>query len=96
MPRRKTNAIPRLTKTVNVRVPSILDAEIRAECRRHDLPVSHFGRKSFEFFLDHIRKRKNLYDESRVNLSSRAQGDRLKQVPPPAAASQHAPAAATV
>jgi hypothetical protein len=47
MPRRKTNAVPRLTKTVNVRVPSILDAEIRAECRRHDLPVSHFGRKSF-------------------------------------------------
>jgi hypothetical protein len=62
MPRRKTNAVPRLTKTVNVRVPSILDAEIRAECRRHDLPVSHFGRKSFEFFLDHIRQRSNLYD----------------------------------
>ncbi len=66
MPRRKTNAVPRLTKTVNVRVPSILDAEIRAECRRHDLPVSHFGRKSFEFFLDHIRQRSNLYDAGAI------------------------------
>jgi len=94
MPRRKTNAVPRLTKTVNVRVPSILDAEIRAECRRHDLPVSHFGRKSFEFFLDHIRQRNNLYDESRVDISSRASADRLQQVPPAVAASQSAPLAA--
>ncbi len=88
MPRRKTNAIPRLTKTVNVRVPSILDTEIRAECRRHDLPVSHFGRKSFEFFLAHLRQVSSLYEETPLKMRSRIPGDRLPQ-------GQTAPTAAT-
>ena len=64
MARKKTNAVPRYSKTINVRVNSLLDTEIRAACKKHDLPVSHFGRKSFQFFLDHILGKSSLYDSA--------------------------------
>ena len=68
MARRKTNAVPMRTETINVRVTPVLSEEIRAECLRLDLPVSHFGRKSFEFFLAHLRQKSSIYDESSQKL----------------------------
>ncbi|NDG30640.1 hypothetical protein EB118_11285 [bacterium] len=68
MPRKKMNAAAARSETINVRVTPVLSEDIRAECLRLDLPVSHFGRKSFEFFLSHLRQKSSLYDESSQKL----------------------------
>ena len=80
MPRKKANQIPRYNRTVNTRLPSLLDFQVREECSRLDVPVSFFSRKALEFYLSHIRARRDVFD--------------LPEMPSSAAASQSA--AATV
>ena len=62
MPRRKTNQVRRYNKTINTRIPSLLDHQIQSECRRLDIPMSLFARKAFEQFLIQIRSRRDALD----------------------------------
>ena len=57
MARKKTNQIPELARALNVRVPSLLESEIRSVCKRHDLSISHFGRRAFQQYLAVRRQR---------------------------------------
>ena len=54
MARKKTNQIPTLSHALNVRVPTLLENEIRSVCKRHDLSISHFGRRAFQQYLSTI------------------------------------------
>jgi hypothetical protein len=63
MARKKTNQIPTLSKALNVRVPSLLEIEIRSVCKRHDLSISHFGRRAFQQYLTAIKEKKSLFEE---------------------------------
>ena len=60
MARKKTNEIPELSRAVNVRVPSLLESEIRSVCKRHDLSISHFGRRAFQQYLLAIKDKGSL------------------------------------
>lgn len=62
MPRRKTNQVRRYNRTINTRIPSLLDHQIQSECRRLDIPMSLFARKAFEQFLIQIRSRRDALD----------------------------------
>jgi len=62
MPRRKTNQVRRYNRTINTRIPSLLDHQIQSECRRLDIPMSLFARKAFEYFLIQIRSRRDALD----------------------------------
>ena len=63
MARKKTNQIPKLSKALNVRVPSLLEIEIRSVCKRHDLSISHFGRRAFQQYLTSIKDKSSLFEE---------------------------------
>jgi hypothetical protein len=63
MARKKTNQIPELARALNVRVPSLLESEIRNVCKRHDLSISHFGRRAFQQYLATIKEKKSLFEE---------------------------------
>ena len=62
MARKKTNEIPELSRAVNVRVPSLLESEIRSVCKRHDLSISHFGRRAFQQYLLAIKDKASLFE----------------------------------
>ena len=62
MARKKTNQVPKLSHALNVRVPSLLENEIRSVCKRHDLSISHFGRKAFQQYLLAIKDKASLFD----------------------------------
>ena len=62
MARRKTNEIPALANALNVRVPSLLESEIRSVCKRHDLSLSHFGRRAFQQYLLTIKDKSSLFE----------------------------------
>ena len=62
MARKKTNKIPELSRAVNVRVPSLLENEIRSVCKRHDLSISHFGRRAFQQYLATIKDKASLFE----------------------------------
>jgi hypothetical protein len=63
MTRKKTNQIPKLSRALNVRVPSLLEIEIRSVCKRHDLSISHFGRRAFQQYLATIKDKASLFEE---------------------------------
>jgi len=63
MPRKKTNAIPPLARTINIRVPSELEGEVRQMCKAHDLSTSNFCRKAIRHFLQFVKGSDNLYKE---------------------------------
>jgi hypothetical protein len=63
MARKKTNEIPELARALNVRVPSLLENEIRSVCKRHDLSISHFGRRAFQQYLAAIKDKASLFEE---------------------------------
>ena len=63
MARKKTNQVPTLSHALNVRVPSLLENEIRSVCKRHDLSISHFGRRAFQQYLATIKEKKSLFEE---------------------------------
>jgi hypothetical protein len=63
MPRKKTNAIPPLARTINVRVPTELEGEIRSVCKAHDLSTSNFCRKAIRHFLHAVKGKDHLYQE---------------------------------
>jgi hypothetical protein len=63
MARKKTNEIPALARTINVRVPSALEGEVKEVCKAHDLSTSHFCRKAIRHFLHAIKGKDNLYQE---------------------------------
>ena len=63
MARKKTNQIPTLSHALNVRVPSLLEIEIRSVCKRHDLSISHFGRRAFQLYLATIKDKASLFEE---------------------------------
>jgi hypothetical protein len=63
MARKKTNAIPALSHAFNVRVPTLLENEIRSVCKKHDLSISHFGRRAFQQYLATIKEKKSLFEE---------------------------------
>ena len=62
MARKKTNQIPELARALNVRVPSLLESEIRSVCKRHDLSISHFGRRAFQQYLAAIKEKASLFE----------------------------------
>ena len=62
MARKKTNQLPKLSKALNVRVPSLLESEIRNVCKRHDLSISHFGRRAFQQYLAAIKEKASLFE----------------------------------
>ena len=62
MARKKTN-VPSLSHALNVRVPILLESEIRNVCKRHDLSISHFGRRAFQQYLATIKEKKSLFEE---------------------------------
>ena len=62
MARKKTNEIPELARALNVRVPSLLENEIRSVCKRHDLSISHFGRRAFQQYLATIKEKASLFE----------------------------------
>ena len=61
MARKKTN-LPSLSHALNVRVPSLLESEIRNVCKRHDLSISHFGRRAFQQYLATIKDKASLFE----------------------------------
>ena len=63
MPRKKTNAIPPLARTINVRVPTELEGEVRSVCKAHDLSTSNFCRKAIRHFLHAVKGKEHLYRE---------------------------------
>lgn len=63
MARKKTNAVPAFARTINVRVPSALEGEVKEVCKAHDLSTSHFCRKAIRHFLHTIRNNDHLYQE---------------------------------
>lgn len=63
MPRKKTNAIPALARTINVRVPTELECEVRSVCKAHDLSTSNFCRKAIRHFLQEVKGKDHLYQE---------------------------------
>ena len=62
MARKKPNQIPELARALNVRVPSLLENEIRSVCKRHDLSISHFGRRAFQQYLASIKDKSSLFE----------------------------------
>ena len=62
MARKKTNQVPTLSHALNVRVPSLLENEIRSVCKRHDLSISHFGRRAFQQYLATIKDKPSLFE----------------------------------
>ena len=62
MARKKTNQVPALSHALNVRVPSLLEIEIRSVCKRHDLSISHFGRRAFQQYLLTIKDKSSLFE----------------------------------
>ena len=62
MARKKKNQIPTLSHALNVRVPSLLENEIRIVCKRHDLSISHFGRRAFQQYLLTIKDKSSLFE----------------------------------
>jgi hypothetical protein len=62
MARKKTNQIPTLSHALNVRVPTLLENEIRSVCKRHDLSISHFGRRAFQQYLANIKDKATLFE----------------------------------
>ena len=62
MARKKTNQIPILSHALNVRVPTLLENEIRSVCKRHDLSISHFGRPAFQQYLSTIKEKTSLFE----------------------------------
>ena len=65
MARKRTNAIPELSKTINIRLPSNMDIAIREICKKHAVPISWFGRKSFELFLSQLNNQKHIFQEAK-------------------------------
>ena len=65
MARKRTNAIPELSKTINIRLPSSMDMAIREICKKHAVPISWFGRKSFELFLSQLNNQKHIFQEAK-------------------------------
>ena len=63
MARKKTSAVPPLARTINVRVPTELDGEVRQACRTYDLSASHLIRKAIRHFLQTIKGKDHLYQE---------------------------------
>jgi len=63
MARKKTSAVPSFARTINVRVPSTLEGEVREVCKAHDLSTSHFCRKAIRHFLHAIKGKEHLYQE---------------------------------
>jgi hypothetical protein len=63
MARKRTNAVPELSKTINIRLPSNMDMAIREICKKHAVPISWFGRKSFELFLNQLNNQKHIFQE---------------------------------
>jgi hypothetical protein len=64
VPRKKTNQIPTLSRTINVRLPMILEDEIRDACKSFDFSTSHFCRTAIKRFLAEIKGKKHLYGET--------------------------------
>ena len=62
MARKKTNQVPTLSNALNVRVPSLLENEIRNVCKRHDLSISYFGRRAFQQYLLAIKEKATLFE----------------------------------
>ena len=62
MARKKINQVPTLSHALNVRVPSLLENEIRSVCKRHDLSISHFGRRAFQQYLLAIKDKASLFE----------------------------------
>ena len=62
MARKKKNQIPTLSHALNVRVPTLLENEIRSVCKRHDLSLSHFGRRAFQQYLAMIKDKASLFE----------------------------------
>lgn len=63
MARKKTSAVPAFARTINVRVPSALEGEVKEVCKAHDLSTSHFCRKAIRHFLQSIKGKDHLYQE---------------------------------
>ena len=63
MPRKKTNAVPALARTINVRVPTELEGEVRQVCKTHDLSTSNFCRKAIRHVLHTVKGKDHLYQE---------------------------------
>jgi hypothetical protein len=40
-----------------------LEIEIRSVCKRHDLSISHFGRRAFQQYLASIKDKASLFEE---------------------------------
>ena len=62
MARKKMNQIPELSRTINIRLNSTLDREIREICKKHDLPISNFGRKACAEYLGQIKDKSSLFE----------------------------------
>jgi hypothetical protein len=63
MPRKKINAVPVLVRTINVRVPTELEGEVRLACKAHDLSTSNFCRKAIRHFLRTVKGKEHLYQD---------------------------------
>ena len=64
MPRKKTNEIPPLSRTINVRIPMLLEDEVREACKIFDLSTSHFCRTAIKRFLAEIKGKRHLYGDT--------------------------------
>jgi hypothetical protein len=46
-------------------LPSNMDMAIREICKKHAVPISWFGRKSFELFLSQLKNQKHIFQEAK-------------------------------
>jgi hypothetical protein len=58
-----TNHPDGLFSTINVRLPTPVDEEIRKICIKHDISISSFGRKAFIAYLKFIKEKESIYEQ---------------------------------
>jgi hypothetical protein len=51
-----------LLSTVNVRLPTPVDEEIRKICIKHDISMSKFGRRAFVAYLKFLKEKESIYE----------------------------------
>ena len=52
-----------LLSTINVRLPTPVNEEIRKICIKHDISISSFGRKAFIAYLKFIKEKESIYEQ---------------------------------
>jgi hypothetical protein len=59
--RKKTNDIPFRNRFLNIRLDSILDAELRQMGKRHDMSASALARRGIVMLLTHLKQHNTLW-----------------------------------